>query len=136
MSPYKMSKIESSVRTVIDFNAAFNQRDVASMLALVGEACVLESFDPAPDGTVYIGKEAVTRYWRAFLDKLPEAQIEIEDIFGLGKRCVMGWKLEWVDGAGRSGSLRGVDIFRVQDGLIQEQLSYVKGRYETQDQAP
>ena len=33
----------------------------------------------------------------------------------------------WTDPAGQSGHIRGVDVFRVRDGLILEKLSYVKG---------
>ena len=31
------------------------------------------------------------------------------------------------DAAGTKGHVRGVDVFRVKDGLISEKLSYVKG---------
>ncbi len=34
MSPIRMSKIESGLRTVIDFNAAFNLYDVGGKLSL------------------------------------------------------------------------------------------------------
>ena len=122
-----MSKIESTVRVAIDFNAALNRRDVPAMLQLIGDDCVFESFTPAPEGAAYTGREAVTQYWREFFNSFPEAQFEIEDIFGLGKRCVMRWVHSWVDNAGQTGSIRGVDIFRVQDGFIRELLSYVKG---------
>jgi len=54
----------------------------------------------------------------------PKTHIEIEEIFGLGMRCVMRWKYHWAD-----GYVRGVDIFSVADGLIAEKLSYVKGQH-------
>jgi hypothetical protein len=46
---------------------------------------------------------------------------------GLGLRCIMRWRYDWVDEAGNAGHVRGVDIVRVQNGLIVEKLSYVKG---------
>jgi len=53
--------------------------------------------------------------------------VTIEDIFGMGFRCVMRWKYSWVDSAGEEGHVRGVDIFQVKNGIISEKLSYVKG---------
>lgn len=127
MSPFRMSKMESTVRTVLAFNDAFNRHDVEGMMALMSDDCRFENTEPAPDGSVYEGKEAVTQFWQDFFRQSPEAHIEIEEIYGPGKRCFMRWRYEWVDADGRAGHVRGVDIFRVQDGLIREKLSYVKG---------
>jgi len=127
MSPIRMSKIESGVRTVLEFNEAFNRHDVVGMMKCMSEDCVFEDTNPAPDGTAYKGKDAVTRYWQAFFGESPQAHIEIEEISGMGLRCVMRWKYDWVDGDGKKGHVRGVDIFKLKDGLICEKLSYVKG---------
>jgi len=127
MSPARMSKIESAMRIVLEFNEAFNRHDVAGMMKLMSEDCVFENTDPAPDGTVYSGKEAVTRFWQDFFGESPQAHIDIEEIFGLGNRCIMRWKYSWVDAVGTQGHVRGVDIFQVREGLISEKFSYVKG---------
>lgn len=128
MSPIRMSKIETAMRVVLEFNEAFNRHDVPGMMQLMTEDCVFEDTDPAPDGTRYSGQEAVTRFWQDFFRESPKAHIEIEEVFGLGnQRCVMRWRYEWVDAAGHKGHVRGVDIFQVRDGLISEKLSYVKG---------
>ena len=39
----------------------------------------------------------------------------------------MLWRYEWVDPQGQEGHIRGVDVYRLRDGLIAEKLSYVKG---------
>jgi nuclear transport factor 2 (NTF2) superfamily protein len=123
-----MSKIETAMRVILEFNEAFNRHDVPAMMQLMTEDCAFENTDPAPDGTRYSGKEAVTRFWQDFFRESPKAHIEIEEIFGLGNnRCVMRWRYEWVDAAGKKGHVRGVDIFQVRDSLISEKLSYVKG---------
>lgn len=127
MSPTRMEKAESAIRTVLAFNEAFNQHDVAGMMALMSEDCVFENTHPAPDGTVYTGKEAVTQFWQEFFQESPQAQIKIEDIFGFGRRCIMRWRYTWVDEAGNEGHVRGVDLYQEKDGLIREKLSYVKG---------
>jgi hypothetical protein len=127
MSPARMAKLESSMRLVLQFNDAFNNHDVAGMMKLMSEDCVFENTDPAPDGTRYSGKEVVTQFWQNFFRDSPQAHIEIEEIFGLGARCVMRWKYSWVDSAGQPGHVRGVDIFKEREGLLIEKLSYVKG---------
>lgn len=128
MSPIRMSKIEGPLRTVLEFNEAFNRHDVEGMMKLMSEDCVFENTSPAPDGTVYTGKAAVTQFWQDFFRESPQAHIEIEEAFGLGlNRCVMRWKYSWVDTEGKDGHVRGVDIFEVKEGLISQKLSYVKG---------
>jgi len=127
MSPTRLSKLESSMRAVLAFNEAFNRHDVEGMLQLMSDDCVFENTAPAPDGTVYKGKEAVSQFWQDFFRESPQAHIEIEEVFGLGLRCIMCWRYEWVDRTGKNGHVRGADIYRVEDGLIREKLSYVKG---------
>lgn len=127
MSPIRMEKIEAGLRTIIAFNEAFNRHDVAGMMKLMSEDCVFENTFPAPDGTAYKGKEAVTRFWQEFFSESPQAQIQIEEVFGMGLRCVMRWKYTWVVADGKQGHVRGVDIFKFTAGLISEKLSYVKG---------
>jgi ketosteroid isomerase-like protein len=122
MSPARMSKVEEATRCVLEFNAAFNRHDVPAMMALMSDDCLFENTAPAPDGTAYAGKRAVTQFWQMFFNESPQAHIEIEDIFGMGHHCVMRWKYSW-----GNGHVRGVDIFKIQDGLICEKLSYVKG---------
>jgi len=122
MSPTRMAKIESAIRLVLKFNEAFNRHDVSGMMQLMSEDCVFENTAPAPDGTVCSGKEAVTRFWQDFFRESPQAHIDIEEIFGFGNRCIMRWKYSWGE-----GHVRGVDVFKLKDGLISEKLSYVKG---------
>jgi len=127
MTPVRMDRFESGVRLIIDFNEAFNRHDVAGMMAMMSDEVIFENTDPAPDGTVYQGKAAVTRFWQEFFIQSHESHIKIEEALGFGNRVVMLWRYDWVDQAGEKGHVRGVDIFRVQNGLICEKLSYVKG---------
>lgn len=127
MSPTRLSKLESAIRIVLEFNEAFNRQDVAGMMQLMSDDCIFENTTPAPDGTVYAGKAAMTQFWHGFFQESPHAHIEIEEIFGLGFRCVMRWKYTWVDAEGKKGHVRGVDVFQLKNGLISEKLSYVKG---------
>ena len=127
MSPTRLSRLESAMRVVLAFNEAFNRHDVAGMMQRMSDDCIFENTAPAPDGAVYAGKEAVTQFWENFFRVSPHAHIQIEEIFGLGNRCIMRWRYDWVDEAGTKGHVRGVDVFQVKDGFISEKLSYVKG---------
>ena len=82
MCPVRMSKMETAMRIVLEFNEAFNRHDVPGMMKLMTDDCIFENTDPAPDGTVYSGKEVVTQFWQGFFRKSPHAHIEIEEIFG------------------------------------------------------
>ncbi|MCC6271508.1 MAG: nuclear transport factor 2 family protein [Microbacteriaceae bacterium] len=122
-----MSRIEEAMRVVMEFNDAFNRHDTTSMAQLLSEDSIFENTSPAPDGTRYTGKEAVMLFWQNFFRESPHAHIEIEEIFGMGKRCIMRWNYSWEDETGQKGHVRGVDVFQVQQGLITEKFSYVKG---------
>lgn len=127
MSPARMTKLEAAMRIVLEFNEAFNRHDIAGMMQLMSDDCLFENTAPAPNGAVHKGQEAVTRFWQDFFRESPEAHIEIEEIFSLGDRCIMRWKYNWVEAAGKKGYVRGVDIFLVREGYISKKLSYVKG---------
>ncbi len=127
MSPARMAQVESAMRTVLAFNQACNRHDVAAMMQLLTDDCVFEHFSPPPDGTRYTGKASIRQFWHDFFRAAPQAQIEAEEVSGLGLRCVMRWKYRWVDAAGAPAYVRGVDLIQVRNGLICEMLSYVKG---------
>ena len=127
MTPARMSKVEAPMRIVLDFNDAFNRHDVAGMMQHMTDDCVFENTEPAPDGTLYKGREAVTQFWQDFFQGSPHAHIDIEEIFSAGNRCIMRWKYSWVGGQDQQGHVRGVDVFKVVEGKIAEKLSYVKG---------
>ena len=127
MSPARMDRIESAIRVVIEFQEAFNHRDAPAMMKLVSDDYIYESSAPAPGGTLYKGKEAAAEFWRVFCAKTPAASVEVEDVFGTGLRCVMRWTFAVDDNASGVDPIRGVDIFRVRNGAICEQVSYIKG---------
>ena len=117
----------SPLLPVIRFNQALNDRDLDTALACLSDDTVFENTYPPPDGERYAGKAAVSAFWRDFLSGAEALHFETEEVFALGDRAVLRWRYTWTNAAGESGSIRGVDIYRVQGGLIVEKLSYVKG---------
>jgi ketosteroid isomerase-like protein len=82
---------------------------------------------PAGPGRERItGQARVRAFWEEFFRRSPAAHFEAEEIFGAGNRCVVRWIYRWVRD-GIPGHVRGVDVFRVRDGLVAEKFSYVKG---------
>ncbi len=103
------------------FGAAWGIHDLDATLELVTDDCIFESTGPAPDGVRYQGRDAVREVWRPIFDD-PTATFEAEETFAAGDRVIQRWRYTWAN-----GHIRGVDVFRVRDGLVAEKLSYVKG---------
>ncbi len=128
-----------SIFMVNDFNDALNAADVDSMMACMTEDCVFENTYPAPDGERFEGQAAVRAFWESFFRGASHPHIQIEEIFAVegsssgggspdgGGRVVMRWRYSWEDEHGQLGHIRGVAVYRMEDGLIAEKLSYVKG---------
>lgn len=91
-------------------------------MAAMTDDCVFDNTGPAPDGERYEGAAAVSAFWERFFGANPQARFETEEQFAAGDRCVVRWRYDW-----GSGHLRGIDVFRVRDGLVAEELCYVKG---------
>ncbi len=110
-----------SLAVVNSFGAAWGAHDLEATMALTTEDCVFESTDPAPDGKRYEGQHAVRKAWQPiFADG--NSNFEAEETFAALDRVVQRWRYSWAD-----GHIRGVDVFKIRDGLVAEKLSYVKG---------
>jgi len=109
----------------IDVVTAFGERwadhDLDGAIALITEDCVFDNTDPGPDGTRYVGRDAIRLAWTPIFDD-PTSRFEAEETFEVDDRVVQLWRYSWSD-----GHVRGVDVFRVRNGLVAEKLSYVKG---------
>jgi ketosteroid isomerase-like protein len=127
-SPTAQDAVTAATIAAIDrFNVAFNKHDVPAIMAAMTDDCVFESTGPQPDGIRFEGQEAVRKVWEEFFGSSPSATFETEDMFAVGDRCTVRWLYRWVDGDGKDGHIRGVDVFRVRDGKVSEKLAYVKG---------
>jgi ketosteroid isomerase-like protein len=122
-----MSAQLDSLSLVREFNDALNRRDIDEMLRLMTPDCVFENTHPPPDGARYEGQAAVREFWTRFFLGASETRIEVEEVFDAGDRVVMRWRYSWRGPLGEAGYIRGIDLYRIRDGLIAEKLSYVKG---------
>jgi ketosteroid isomerase-like protein len=122
-----MERVESALRVVIALTEAHNRHDVAAMMELMTDGCIYDYASPGPDGMKYSGKPAITRFFQDFFARFPQAHLTIEETIGMGLSCAILWRFDWLDAAGEKQHLRGVDLFRVQNGLISDAKTYIKG---------
>jgi ketosteroid isomerase-like protein len=106
---------------VTRFGAAFDRHDLDGVMAAMTADCVFESTAP-PDGGRHEGRNAVRAAWAEFFASSGAATFETEEQIVCGDRVIARWRYAWDD-----GHVRGVDVYRVRDGLVAEKLSYVKG---------
>ena len=63
--------------------------------------------------------------WAALFVDADEATFTEEQRWVAGDRAVVQWRYDWA--GDQPGHVRGVDLFRVRDGLVAEKVSFVKG---------
>jgi ketosteroid isomerase-like protein len=103
------------------FNQAFRDHEPAILRDLIAPDCVMESIQPAPNGTRYEGYEACLAFWEALATD-PVAYFEVEDTIVMDDRAIIRWRFNF----GSGDSLRGVNLMHVRDGRIVEALGYSK----------
>jgi ketosteroid isomerase-like protein len=116
----------ATVEAIGRLKAALDRRDIDAILTTLTDDIVWDTTTP-PDGERFEGQAAVRAAGEAFFRASPQASFETEELIALGDRAVERWVYRWVDLDGNPGHVRGVDVFRVQDGKVAEMLSYVKG---------
>ena len=116
----------ATVEAIGRLKAALDRRDIDAILTTLTDDIVWDTTTP-PDGERFEGQAAVRAAGEAFFRASSQASFETEELIALGDRAVERWVYRWIDVDGKPGHVRGVDVFRVQDGKVAEMLSYVKG---------
>ena len=80
-----------TAEVIKQFNDAFLQRDPDALVDLIADGCVMESAQPAPNGTRYEGYGACLRFWQEMIAD-PDASFEPEDIVVTGDRATSRWR--------------------------------------------
>ena len=113
----------STAETIGFFNEAFRRRDKMALAALVHEDCLMESAQPAPDGTSYVGKDACVAFWAELMDD-ESTTFEVQHVFADGDWAAVRWRYRF--GPTDAESVLGVNVTRVSSGRVIEQLGYTK----------
>ena len=120
----KPTDMTQTTGEVIDrFNRAFQERDATVLVDITAPDCVMESVQPAPDGSRNEGYDASFSSWKALIDDAT-SHFEVEDVHTGDECALIRWRYVW--GPGRDDSVRGVNVMRVVDGKIVEAAGYSK----------
>lgn len=113
----------STADTIARFNDAFQRRDTVALEAVVHDDCLMVSAQPAPDGTAYRGKEACVAFWAELMAD-EATTFEVHHVLVDGEWAVVRWRYRF--GPSDAESVLGVNVTRVSDGRVIEQLGYTK----------
>jgi len=114
---------ERTAETIRRFNDAFRRRDTDALAALVHDDCLMVSAQPAPDGTAYTGKDACVAFWAELMAD-ESTTFEVHHTFADGEWATVLWRYRF--GPTDAESVLGVNVTRVSDGRVIEQLGYTK----------
>ncbi|GLZ79960.1 hypothetical protein Afil01_47670 [Actinorhabdospora filicis] len=115
--------LPDTAEVIARFNAVFTEHDASGLNALIGEDCVMETVEPAPEGVRYIGRAACVAFWRALAEDRAVA-FRPEQVIVAGEWATVRWRFRF--GEGPSDYVTGVNVTRVRDGLIVESVGYSK----------
>jgi ketosteroid isomerase-like protein len=118
-----MTTTRNTAETIDLFNEAFRLRDKDAMAALVHDDCVMVAAQPAPDGAAYVGKDACVAFWGELMDD-ESTTFEVQHVFTDGEWATVRWRYRF--GPTDAESVLGVNVTRVSDGRVREQLGYTK----------
>ena len=117
------TQTEQTLHTLTRFNQAFVQYDPSLLDGLIADDCVMESVEPAPNGTRYEGRGPCLAFWRKLASDHGGAFSD-EHIVAGGEHGTIRWRYRF--GPGLTQSVRGVTVMRVRKGQITEAHGYVK----------
>ncbi len=116
----------ATISVIEKFNETWNAQDIDGLMDLITDDCVFENTSPRPDGSRFVGKQAIREIWSGVL-QTPGMRFDTEELVGCGDRVTALWCYNWANPDGSRGHIRGIDLFTVRDGKVAEKLSYVKG---------
>lgn len=113
----------NTAETIGLFTEAFQRRDKDALAAFVHEDCLMVSAQPAPDGTAYVGKAACVAFWADLMDD-ESTTFEVQHMITEGDWAAVRWRYRF--GPTDAESVLGVNVTRVSNGRVREQLGYTK----------
>ncbi len=112
MAAVRMEKIESTIRLAIEFRERLARGDFDGAVGLLSERCRID----APEG-VYSGRDEARRYLeRRERERLGAAR-DVEEMFGMGLRCIVRI---------REGKRRSLELYKEERGALSEIQIYSK----------
>jgi ketosteroid isomerase-like protein len=122
--PTMPHELPDTAEVIRRYNDVFQRHDPTALPELVGDDCVIENTQPAPNGSRHVGRDACVALWKG-IATTAGTWFDVEDVIVAGERATILWRFHW--GEGEACSVRGVNLMRVAGGKIVEARGYVKG---------
>lgn len=122
MSPMRMDRLEAGIRIAAELVEAINRRDLGAVEALLAEDFVLE---PSQSRENQDKPGFLAGLGRRFSER-PGARLAVEELVGMGPRCLLRWACDRGGAENSPGRERGMVMLRTRDGLVTEALAYRK----------
>lgn len=127
MSPIGMARLESGMRAVVAVQEAFNRHDLGGMMALLAPDCELEAAAPFAGACPLKGWQEIEAHYRAYFTARPGSLLETQEILGMGHRCVVRYRLSWLDAGGARVEKSACAIYREAGEKLRQILEFEKG---------
>lgn len=119
-------RTDETLTVVTRFENGFNARDLDATMTDMTEDAVFEHVAP-PGKSIgrFEGRDAVRAVFASLDEHFPNFDLRATEIFAQGDRATCRWEIEWDGPDGGRAHARGVDVFRMRDGMIAEKLTYM-----------
>jgi ketosteroid isomerase-like protein len=112
-----------------EFGEAWNRHDPDLLMTYMAEECSYQaSFGPDPDGTNFVGREAVRAGYARFFARYPDGRFADSRVFVVGDRGASEWTFSATEPDGRPVVVRGCDLFEFTGSKIRRKDAFRKQR--------
>lgn len=123
MSPYRMSKIEESARTAVQFFESINTKNITRINEIIDEKCVFE--DLWENTRKCINKNDIITYLNEKFTSTNNITIHINEANNFGHKCIIKFTLT-NNIETRKENYDCIGLFEVYSGLIKSINLYTK----------
>ena len=123
MSPYRMSKIEESVRTALQFFDGINSKNITQLTQIIDDKCIFDNlWEHTPE---YITKNEIIAYFTQQFQSTSDIKINVIEANNFGHKCVI--KYEFFNNVENENTVdKCIGLFEVYSGLIKSISLYTK----------
>jgi len=123
MSPYRMSKIEESVRIAMQFFDGINSKNIDQLKQIIDDKCVLDDlWEHTPK---CIDKNGIISYFTQQFLNTNNTKIKVIEANNFGHKCVLKFVLT-TNVETKNTEYTCIGLFEVYSGLIKSISLYTK----------
>jgi len=123
MSPYRMSKIEESVRTTLQFFDGINSKNITQLTQIIDEKCIFDDlWENAPK---YITKNEIIAYFTQQFQSTTDIKIKVIEANNFGHKCAIKFELTNIVET-ENIKYKCIGLFEVYSGLLKSISLYTK----------